>query len=137
VILFPTDTGLSVICKAVFPAKARFSAIAHSAQNIRLAVSEDIDLESLPESGITPYLPDHERNRAFHTLVQLCDFRFSLRRHLRIAKPQLLHTPKLNTASGRCEAAQQISEATLTSNVSAKTDARFRSQGEKSPGIRA
>jgi hypothetical protein len=74
VILFPTDTGLSVICKAVLPAKARFSAIAHSAQNIRLAVSEDIDLESLSESGITPYLPDHERNRAFHTLVQLCDF---------------------------------------------------------------
>jgi hypothetical protein len=35
------------------------------------------------------------------------------------------------------EAAQQISEATSKSNFSAKTDARFRSRGEKSPGIRA
>jgi hypothetical protein len=35
------------------------------------------------------------------------------------------------------EAAQQISEATSKSNVSAKTDARFRSRSEKSPGIRA
>jgi hypothetical protein len=35
------------------------------------------------------------------------------------------------------EAARGISEATSKSNVSAKTDARFRSKGEKSPGIRA
>jgi hypothetical protein len=35
------------------------------------------------------------------------------------------------------EAARGICEATSKSNVSAKTDARFRSKGEKSPGIRA
>jgi hypothetical protein len=37
----------------------------------------------------------------------------------------------------KVEAAREISEATSKSNVSAKTDARFRSPGEKSPGIRA
>jgi hypothetical protein len=37
----------------------------------------------------------------------------------------------------QAEAAQQISEATPKSNVSAKTDARFRSPGEKSSRIRA
>jgi hypothetical protein len=35
------------------------------------------------------------------------------------------------------EVAQQISEATSQSNVSANKDARFRSKSEKSPGIRA
>jgi hypothetical protein len=35
------------------------------------------------------------------------------------------------------EAARETAEATLKSTVSAKTDARFRSKGEKSPGIRA
>jgi hypothetical protein len=35
------------------------------------------------------------------------------------------------------EAARETAEAKLKSNVSAKTDARFRSKGEKSPGIRA
>jgi hypothetical protein len=35
------------------------------------------------------------------------------------------------------EAARETGEAKFKSNVSAKTDARFRSKGEKSPGIRA
>lgn len=74
VILFPTDAGLSVICKAFLPAKAQFSAIVSSSENIRLAASEDMDLESLSTGDITPYFPDYETNRAFYTLVQLCDF---------------------------------------------------------------
>jgi hypothetical protein len=35
------------------------------------------------------------------------------------------------------EAARETSLVKLQSNLSAKTDARFRSPGEKSPGIRA
>jgi hypothetical protein len=35
------------------------------------------------------------------------------------------------------EAARETAEAKLKSNVSANSDARFRSTGEKSPGIRA
>jgi hypothetical protein len=35
------------------------------------------------------------------------------------------------------EVARETAEAQFKSNVSSKTDARFRSKGEKSPGIRA
>ncbi|GAB4435799.1 MAG: hypothetical protein OHK0011_18970 [Turneriella sp.] len=74
VILFPADKGLSVLGKAGGEAQKRFSAIVSSSAPPRLAVSEDMDLDRLAEGDITPYLPDYDTNRAFHTLVQLCDF---------------------------------------------------------------
>lgn len=74
VILFPADLGLSVVCKAAPPARTKFSAIVGSPENLRLAVAEDMDLAKLAQGDITPYLPDYDTNRAFHTLVQLCDF---------------------------------------------------------------
>ncbi len=74
VILFPADIGQSVVCKAAKPAQAKFSAIVSSPDRLRLAVAEDMDMERLAQGDITPYLPNYETNRAFHTLVQLCDF---------------------------------------------------------------
>lgn len=74
VILFPADVGQSVVCKAANPAQAKFSAIVSSPGKLRLAIAEDMDMEELAQGDITPYLPDYETNRAFHTLVQLCDF---------------------------------------------------------------
>lgn len=74
VILFPADVGQSVVCKAASPANAKLSSIVNPADKLRLAIAEDVDLERLEPGGITPYFPDCNTNRAFHTLVQLCDF---------------------------------------------------------------
>jgi hypothetical protein len=74
VILFPADVGQSIVCKAANPARAKFSAIVSSPDKLRLAIAEDMDREKLAQGDITPYLPDYDANRAFHTLVQLCDF---------------------------------------------------------------
>lgn len=73
-ILFPTDNGLSVLGKAGGASQKRFSAIVSSSEALRLAVSEDVDLDELAKSDIIPFFPDYQANRAFHTLVQLCDF---------------------------------------------------------------
>jgi hypothetical protein len=74
VILFPADIGQSIVCNAANAIREKFTAMLGTADKIRLAVAEDMNLEKLAPSDITPYLPDHESNRAFHTLVQLCDF---------------------------------------------------------------
>ncbi len=74
VILFPADVGQSVVCKAAKPANTKLSSMVSPADKLRLAIAEDMDLEKLAQGDITPYLPDYDSNRAFHTLVQLCDF---------------------------------------------------------------
>lgn len=74
VILFPADIGLSALCRATGESRKSLSAIVSSSGLPHLAVSEDMNLEPLSQGDITPYLPDYETNRAFHTLVQLCDF---------------------------------------------------------------
>lgn len=74
VILFPADTGLCIVAKSTGELPKRVSAIVSSPQRMRLAISADTDPEKLAQSDITPYFPDYDANRAFYTLVQLCEF---------------------------------------------------------------
>lgn len=66
-IVFPSDTG---------PVRlGRFDEGPISGEiNLRIIVSEDCDTSRLNQYQIPIHLPAHTPNRAFHTLVQLCDF---------------------------------------------------------------
>ncbi len=74
-ILFPGEAGMLLLkrfphAKALKPGQMPTTA-GHSAET--LYVAEDFDLTNSDRYGIPVLMADVAKNRAFHTLLQLCD----------------------------------------------------------------
>lgn len=73
-ILFPGDAGNQLLVRQSAANLARLKKLTAPDSEIRLALSEDADANTLAKGEIPSFLPDYGNNRAFHTLVQLCDY---------------------------------------------------------------
>lgn len=74
-ILFPGETGMVLVMR--FSATNRQAMLTRAGLNskdsLALVVAEDFDLTDSASYGIPVQMADVTKNRAYHTLVQLCD----------------------------------------------------------------
>lgn len=74
-ILFPGESGILLILR--FSPSNRQTMAARAGitgkDGLALVVAEDFDMADSLSYGIPVQMPDVAKNRAFHTLVQLCD----------------------------------------------------------------
>lgn len=72
-IVFPAERGPALLSRFSMANRERMAGMLRGV-TLQLAVAEDSDENTLSHVGLPLFKPDHTRNRAFHTLVQLCDF---------------------------------------------------------------
>lgn len=73
IILFPAEQKPALLSRFSPTNRERMAGMLPNAE-FYLVAAEDSDEAVLAAVGLPLFKPDHTRNRAFHTLVQLCDF---------------------------------------------------------------